>query len=278
LTDGFSRLGRLTGLPCLPYDYANGVASDSMVQIMRTTVEVVTDETFTLLAKLVAESLESTQCFWEAVNDKSKLLPFVNVTSKPIVCAILILRAQRLRVDEGYDEANQQFRNLVTLHIRTTLLSDVFATAGFAHGRASISLLQILMSSMTPQVVSNLGALHRASVWENIVLAVGLSTEGINVAPSLFPSVDMSSDQPFFGLDELDPSSSSIPSSGTNGPPRTSMSADTTPSVQVQEKRQKDSRERNATALKHLTHGLPSSLAPFFQGKILRTFCTSVHC
>jgi E3 ubiquitin-protein ligase HUWE1 len=26
-------------------------------------------------------------------------------------------------------------------------------------------------------------------------------------------------------------------------------------------------REYNAKALKHLTHGLPSSLAPFFQGK-----------
>ena len=87
MTDGFARLGRLTGLPCLPYDYANGVASDSMVQIMRTTVEVVTNETFTLLAKLVAESLESTQNFWDAVDDKSKLLPFVDVTSKSIVCA-----------------------------------------------------------------------------------------------------------------------------------------------------------------------------------------------
>jgi E3 ubiquitin-protein ligase HUWE1 len=82
----------------------------------------------------------------------------------------------------------------------------------------------------------------------------------------------VSSDQPFFGLDELDPSSSLIPSSGTNGPPRTSTNADTTPSVQAQEKRQKDSRERNAAALKHLTHGLPSSLTPFFQGKTLRSF------
>ncbi len=53
-----------------------------MVQIMRTTVEVVTNETFMLLAKLVSESLENTRSFWEDVDDQSKLLPFVDTTGK----------------------------------------------------------------------------------------------------------------------------------------------------------------------------------------------------
>jgi hypothetical protein len=81
-TDGFAQLGRLTGLPCLPYDYANGVASDSMVQIMRTTVEVATNETFNLLANLVSESLDNTRSFWESVDAQSKLLPLVDTTGK----------------------------------------------------------------------------------------------------------------------------------------------------------------------------------------------------
>lgn len=247
LTDGFTRLGRLTGLPCLPYDYANGVASDSMVQIMRTTVEVVTSETFTLLATLVAESLENTRNFWEGIDDTSKLLSLADIGT------------------EGYEAANRHFRDLVTLHIRITLLSDVFATAGYAHGRASISLLQTLMNSMTPQVVSNLGALHRASIWENIVLAAGLEAKGISVTQSLLPSADTSPDQPIFGLDELDVATSINPS---NGAPPASSNADALTNVQNQQKRQKDSRERNAAALKHLAHGLPGSLAPFFQAMV----------
>jgi E3 ubiquitin-protein ligase HUWE1 len=49
---------------------------------MRTTVEVVTNETFMLLARLVSESLENTRSFWESVDDRSKLLPLVDTTGK----------------------------------------------------------------------------------------------------------------------------------------------------------------------------------------------------
>ncbi|PFH51493.1 hypothetical protein AMATHDRAFT_58882 [Amanita thiersii Skay4041] len=248
LTDGFTRLGRLTGLPCLPYDYANRVASDSMVQIMRTTVEVVTSETFLLLANLVAKSLQETKEFWENVTEQSKLLPFIDVAP------------------ENHEEANQKFRSLVTLHIRITLLSDVFATAGYAHGRASITLLQILMSNTSPQVVSDLGSLHRASVWENIVLLAGLSGKGISVAhtPST-SSLEVSPDQSTVNLDEIEPTTPN-PTGTTNGLPMASSSAAT--SVSNRDVSKKDSREQNAAALKHLTHGLPSSLAPFFQAMV----------
>ncbi|KAF8625408.1 hypothetical protein AX15_005373 [Amanita polypyramis BW_CC] len=249
-TDGFSRLGRLTGLPCLPYDYANGVASDSMVQIMRTTVEVVTNETFMLLAKLVSESLENTRSFWESMDGQSKLVSLVDTTV------------------ENYEEVNLQFRNLVTLHIRITLLSDVFATAGYAHGRASISLLQILMNNMTPQVVADLGALHRASVWENIALLVGLTSKGINVTQSLLSSLEVSPDQSAVNLDDLDTPAPLISPSGTNGVQPASTNTNTSVNVQNQEKPQREPRERNATALRHLSHGLPSSLAPFFQAMV----------
>ncbi|KAK2463266.1 hypothetical protein APHAL10511_004921 [Amanita phalloides] len=245
-TDGFAQLGRLTGLPCLPYDYANGVASDSMVQIMRTTVEVVTNETFMLLAKLVSESLENTRNFWENVEDQSKLLSLVDTTG------------------DNFEDANRQFRNLVTLHIRITLLSDVFATAGYAHGRASISLLQILMNNMTPQVVANLGALHRASVWENIALLVGLSMKGINVTQSLLSSLEMSPDQSMVNLGDLE---TPVFQGGTNGAQPASTNTNTA-NLPNQDKTRKDFRERNAAAIKHLTHGLPSSLAPFFQAMV----------
>lgn len=161
---------------------------------------------------------------------------------------------------------NRQFRNLVTLQIRITLLSDVFATAGYAHGRASISLLQILMSNMTPQIVANLGALHRAGVWENISLVVGLSAKGINVASSLLLPMDTSPDQSTVNLDDVD---ASISPSGTNGVQPTATTSTNTVNVPGQDKSPKDPRERNATALKHLTHGLPNSLAPFFQGIIV---------
>lgn len=78
-TDGLVHLGKLTALPCLPYDFANSVASDSLVQVMRTMTEVATNETLLHLTKLVKESLETAKSFWESIGDESKLLPFVDL-------------------------------------------------------------------------------------------------------------------------------------------------------------------------------------------------------
>ncbi|KAJ6593931.1 hypothetical protein B0H19DRAFT_1215807 [Mycena capillaripes] len=245
-TDGLARLGRLTSLPCIPYDFANSVASDSMVQVMRTMSEVTTAETLAHLSKLVKESLEATKGFWEALDEDSKLLPLIDITG--------MFAGQEV-------SANATFRSLVTLHIRITLLSDVFATAGFAHGRAAIGLLQTFMSNTTPEVVKDLGSLHRATIWENIVLKAGLISKGIDIAatPSSSP-LEASPEQSTIPLP--DPETTTITS--TNGV-QPEAASDPTP---LSGDSKESSRQHNATALKHLTHGLPSSLAPFFQAMV----------
>lgn len=73
-SDALERLGRLTALPCLPYDFGNSVASDSLVQVIRTMVEAAPAETMTYLAKLVRTSLDETKEFWASQNEESKLM------------------------------------------------------------------------------------------------------------------------------------------------------------------------------------------------------------
>jgi E3 ubiquitin-protein ligase HUWE1 len=147
----------------------------------------------------------------------------------------------------------------VTLHIRITVLADVFSTAGYAHGRSAIGLLQTLMSD-PPKVVKELGALHRASVWENILFKADMLAKGMEVGPSSqgsplgrspsYGSIPLP--EPNVGVitNGVQPGSASIP---------TQSSSPTSPRIDTP-------REKNAKALKHLTHGLPSALAPFFQG------------
>jgi len=176
-------------------------------------------------------------------------------------------------VEDQEQEANQRFRNLVTLHIRITLLSDVFATAGYAHGRSAISLLQTLMSNTSPQVVSDLGSLHRASIWENIILKVGLASKGIDVLPTPTSSpLEGSPDQEAVPLPEADGAATT---NGANGiQPETSAVPSSSPRKDAP--KQDGPCEVNAAALKHLTHGLPTCLAPFFQGNItIQSFVTS---
>ncbi|KAG6874485.1 hypothetical protein C0995_010395 [Termitomyces sp. Mi166 len=246
--DGLNLLGRLTSLPCLPYDYANSVASDSMVQVMRTLTEVASDETLQHLAQLVKQSLAETESFWSTVEEPSKLLPLVNIQA------------------EESEVANHRFRDLVTLHIRVTLLSDVFSTAGYAHGRAAIGLLLTLMNNMSSGVLSNLGSLHRTSIWENITLNVGLVSRGVavNVTPPPSPLGTILNPSPAHLLDG--DSSHNAPVEGNSAssdrgaaPPSSGGGAET---------KRDGPQEHNAVALKHLTHGLPAALAPFFQSMV----------
>lgn len=238
--DGLERIGRLTALPCLPYDYANSVASDSLVQVIRTMADVGPNEALHHLSKLVENSLSDSQNFWATPQSHSKLSPFVNLS------------------EEQESAANQQFRSLVTLHIRITVLADVFSTAGYAHGRSAIGLLQTLMSD-PPKVVKELGALHRASVWENILFKADMVAKGMEVGPSSQGSplgrspslVSIPLPEPNVGVitNGVQPGSASMP---------VQSSSPTSPKTDTP-------REKNAKALKHLTHGLPSALAPFFQ-------------
>lgn len=153
------------------------------------------------------------------------------------------------------------------LHIRTSLLSDIYATAGYSHGRATTSLLQSLTGSSSHDVLPRLGALHRACVWENIVLKAGLGSPGTELtaardmmSPELqTPPTVTASGTPNMGQADT----SAGPSGATNGIPGDSSSI----SAPKQEATRKEvPKEQNVKILKHLASQIPSALAPFFQG------------
>lgn len=80
---GLDHLARLTALPCLPYDFANSVSSDSLVQVVRTMVEASTSDTLTFIVKIVNESLVETASLREDHSGESKYLKLANAESKP---------------------------------------------------------------------------------------------------------------------------------------------------------------------------------------------------
>jgi E3 ubiquitin-protein ligase HUWE1 len=121
-----------------------------------------------------------------------------------------------------------------------------------------MTFLQALMGT-TSKVVTDLGTLHRATIWENISLKSGLSDKGIDFShtPNTSPL-------------ETSPARSSVPlpemstSNVANGVQPELPPAET---LILRGNSDSDSpRVRNARALRHLTHGIPSALTPFFQG------------
>lgn len=171
-------------------------------------------------------------------------------------------------LDKDERQANERFRNLVTLHIRITLLSDVFATAGYSHGRQAIALLQTFMDSTTPDSLRNLGSLHRSTIWENLALNSALAELGIDIGktPGSSP-LDGTPDQADISLPGGDGSNTAAP----NGTVEAQQPEPVVPGAQPETPpKEQASREHNAIALKHITHGLPNALTPFFQGQQTR--------
>lgn len=114
------------------------------------------------------------------------------------------------------------------------------------------------MAGSSPQTITDLGALHRVIVQENITLKSGLTIKGIDLAntPSLSP-LDGSPAQTPQALPSTDTSAV------TNGDaPQRNPNSLKTPD-------ERPERQHNAAALKHLTHGIPASLSPFFVGTSL---------
>ncbi|KAH9839447.1 uncharacterized protein C8Q71DRAFT_905985 [Rhodofomes roseus] len=262
--EALDRFGKLTALPCLPYDFANGLTSDSFVQVIRTMAEGATSETVAFLVNIVREALDDTKDFWENPREESQFLPLVDVSV----------------TGEDLARTNERLRRFITLHIRTSLLSDIYATAGYAHGRAAVALLQSLTGPSAKNILPDLGALHRACIWENIVLKSALASQGVDAPPSsdlssLSSLLNTSPQTPSAGTpalrsDEARPTAGNQTPGTTNGVQGESSSM-STPKPDSQ--KDHDPKKQNAQTLKYLASQIPSSLAPFFQA-IVRLFQT----
>ncbi|CAL1707508.1 unnamed protein product [Somion occarium] len=252
-TDGLQRIGRLTALPCLPYDFPNSIASDSLVQVVRTMVESETSATLVFLVSLVNESLEETKYFRQAPSGKPELQDLLDNCQGDV---------------EG---ANDRFRKLVTLHVRIMLLSDIYATAGY-QGRATVTLLQHLVSSDAKNILINLGSLHRECVWDNVILKTHPVFSTVDVPPNPDSLHSAASALLTSGPAQLN---SGAGSSSANG--LEEASSDTPASTLLADRSQKKAKkedsptEQNAKALKHLSTQVPNALTNFFQS-IVRLF------
>ena len=190
---------------------------------------------------------------------------------------------------EEEERANVQSRKLITLHTRVSLLSDIYASAGYSHGRATQTLLQLSLGE-TPNPLQELNALHRACVWENVIPKSALSVRGIDTAPqhdllSFFGSAtaaaqDSSAATPSAAASTTtNGASTSTSTSAANGattPTPTSTTATngaapakpstttSTPPANASAKKEEQPRDKNAKGFKHLTGQIPSALGSFF--------------
>jgi hypothetical protein len=120
-------------------------------------------------------------------------------------------------------------------------------------------------NNATQKVVQDLGALHRACLWESIVLKAGLTSRGIDVAAT--PNDSSREGSP------VQPSNTAAPPAGNSALTPTGVPWRRLPPESTLPNKHSDDpleirmpREQNAKALQHIAHGIPVVLAPFWQG------------
>lgn len=144
-----------------------------------------------------------------------------------------------------------------------SLLSDIYATAGYSHGRASATLLQALLGHK-PSTLADIGSLHRACIWENIVLKATLSARDASATPPSVPtpSAPAGQEPPASTATGVPPAAGSFTVISANGAATATADAPAPVSFVKKEEKPKD---KNAAGLKHLVSQMPSALSPFFQ-------------
>ncbi|KAI0069539.1 DUF913-domain-containing protein [Panus rudis PR-1116 ss-1] len=153
---------------------------------------------------------------------------------------------------------NEAFRKLITLHIRTMLLSDIYATAGY-QARAMTTLLQHLVGSDVKGILLDLAALHRVFVWDNIVLKSDpeFSTVDVPIHSETWTPLKHPVLTP--GMATLSQSEMEVPTPTTDGAaPSGSAEGATTP-------KEDGPVQTNIRALKYVANQIPNALTGFFQ-------------
>jgi E3 ubiquitin-protein ligase HUWE1 len=256
-TDGLDRLGRIVTLPCIPYNYASSPGSDALVQVLRAMTDVAPTQTISKVLGQVRASLDETREFWGTMDSKSKLLCYVDISSEFKFVYTFFVLNRKFSADEQLLEGNLKFRKLIALHTRVTLMADIFSSSTYTHGRSSLSLLSGLTGSDASDILPDIGALHRACIWENIVLKSALSARGVNISRS----AGVASDGISLAGQATDVSNEAEVGSAL---PESEQSLGEGKSKEGVKK--DGPQERNAKALKHIATQIPTSLTPFFQG------------
>jgi E3 ubiquitin-protein ligase HUWE1 len=259
---GLEALGRITALPCLPYDFGNSLSSDSLVQVIRTLAESNATETLAFLSRLVKQSLEENEEFWGTCGGPSKLGEMLEFSGSYLPLIDLAYRVSSFGTEQESEGVNARYRKLITLQTRVTLISEVYASAGHTTGRTAYTILQALMGPDAPKIIPDLGSLHRACIWENIVLKKQLPDHTVEVG----------------GREEKEAAAAALgqntDAEGSSTEQASTSAGAANADVNVQESsattEKPTPKKKNSQALKQLVTQIPAALAPLFQGKHIR--------
>ncbi|GBC34534.2 DUF913-domain-containing protein [Rhizophagus irregularis DAOM 181602=DAOM 197198] len=231
--NGLNIILKFYALPTVPYDFASSSASYSLSHLMRAIAEVDPKKSVTAIIVALNEALQGATNFLNYDGKGGLLVEYIDLDAKDTA---------------KVEEANKTFRSLITLHGYVGLLSDVYCTPVFSHGKSVSSVIEAFVGPDS-EVIPSLGKLHRTCVWENVILKSSV--------PKSWYASQTKPKKPF-NLPEIS-TSSAISAILDDYDKETTDTNE--PSVD-----QNNRQVKNAKYLKFLISHIPSCLTSLFQG------------
>ncbi|KAK6528468.1 hypothetical protein TWF281_009709 [Arthrobotrys megalospora] len=251
---GFDKLIAIYFLPSLPYDFAARAVSLAMTRVMHLCGEASPGTTIPTLLGNTEKAIKDLE---PLLKHESKEAFFRPLTSPPT-------SESEASGKQPLDEAAQLvktkgtdlIKDLVTAHALTTLLSELYSQTLY-NSRTTSQLFQpVAQRTFYETLVPSLGALHRACVWEEILLQRNLP-DTWKEATKFKDGLGFSPDDDLIGPD------------GQELPQKTAQEKrDEKEAAKkaVSESEGKTPWFQNVKTIRFLISQIPSSITPFFQG------------
>ncbi|CAI2172902.1 16430_t:CDS:10, partial [Funneliformis geosporum] len=227
---GLNIILKFYALPTVPYDFASSQASYSLSHLMRVIAVVDSKRSVTAIISALNEAFQGATNFLNHDGKGGLLADYID-----------------LKINDAakVEEANKTFRSLITLHGYVGLLSDVYCTPVFSHGKNASSVIEAFVGSDS-EVIPSLGKLHRTCVWENVILKSSV--------PKSWYASQTKPKKPF-SLPEISAISALLDENDKE------ITDSNEPPVD-----QNNRQVKNAKYFKFLVSQIPSCLTPLFQG------------
>ncbi|KAF9118932.1 hypothetical protein BGW39_000739, partial [Mortierella sp. 14UC] len=152
---GINSLMKFYSLHTLPYDLANTSAFFTLSHLIKLLAETTPSVSIIAVVEEVQKHLDVVEPLLASVNPGSDLLKYLDVSSSS---------------DEDVAQGNRYLHALISLNALSGLLSDMYLTPAFSHGRNQASVLAAFIAAKGDRVLDGLGKLHRMCIWETIAL------------------------------------------------------------------------------------------------------------
>ena len=270
---GFERVLEFVNNPSLPYDFNNHPASQELARVVHMLAEQKPHLVLPSIVKQAQSAADDLINFTEHAGDSTTFQEFISTLP---VEPIGFGTGDKFKTSLN---GTTTVKSLVKVHTLSVILQETFSQPIYNTRTSHTFFSQVNLADMYVSLIKSLGRLHKACVWEDILLQACIPEKwkettrikrfgiGIEDADEIFGLVgrrENDDESPFDDAD-LIPEPSSFVQTGESGSINVSMAlkkAGKSPSSKEEDSPQ----VKNARTLRYLLNQVPSSIVPFLQG------------